>query len=427
MELPRGMRDLEPAELHKIHIIREKFEETASIFGFEMVDPSPIESLSTLEAKSGPEIRKEIYNFRDKADREIALRFDFTVGMTRYVASKQFARMPAKFGSFGGVWRYNEPQKGRYRYFHQWNVEIFGTPSVESESEVIEFASILFEKLGIGDSLICINHRELVESFIKKTYPGFENDRDWTIIGDSFRMIDKAAKKPRKDLLAEYSKLPEQYAEALLDFAAAHGTPDKIESSVNVKDLEKWDHIKNLWDSLENRTVANKEINLGVVRGLDYYSGTVFEIFDSAGHDALAGGGRYDRLTKAFGRKDMGATGMAGGVERMIMAMDAHGTDWKNNTRYVSVTYMNPDLEKAAMHAASQIRRAGIRADVDLAGRAFKKQLKACSDSTYAVIIAPAEFEKGQIIIKDMHTGNQNTVPKDDFVNNLKNLMQKPE
>ena len=139
-----------------------------------MVDPSPIESLSTLEAKSGPEIRKEIYNFKDKADREIALRFDFTVGTTRHVASKQFERMPAKFSSFGGVWRYDEPQKGRYRYFHQWNVEVFGLPSVESESEIIEFASVLFAKLGIGDSLICINHRELVESFIKKTYPGFE-------------------------------------------------------------------------------------------------------------------------------------------------------------------------------------------------------------------------------------------------------------
>ena len=97
--------------------IREKFEETASIFGFKMVDPSPIESLSTLEAKSGPEIRKEIYNFKDKADREIALRFDFTVGTTRHVASKQFERMPAKFSSFGGVWRYDEPQKGTLPIF----------------------------------------------------------------------------------------------------------------------------------------------------------------------------------------------------------------------------------------------------------------------------------------------------------------------
>ena len=402
------MRDLESTELYKIHTIREKFEETASIFGFKMVDPSPIESLSTLEAKSGPEIRKEIYNFKDKADREIALRFDFTVGTTRHVASKQFERMPAKFSSFGGVWRYDEPQKGRYRYFHQWNVEVFGLPSVESESEIIEFASVLFAKLGIGNSLICINHRELVESFIKKTYPGFENDRDWTVIGDSFRMMDKAAKKPRKELLAEYSKLPVQYAESLLDFAAAHGTPEQVESAADVKNLEKWDHLKNLWDSLENRQVSSKEINLGIVRGLDYYSGVVFEVFDhDIGNDALAGGGRYDRLTKAFGREDIGATGMAGGVERTISAMDARNIEWKNNTRYVSVMYMRSDLEKEAMRIASQLRRAGIRADVDLAGRAFKKQLKASSDSTYAVIIAPTEFENDQIPQRPLQSNSQ--------------------
>ena len=154
---------------------------------------------------------------------------------------------------------------------------------------------MLFAKLGIGNSLICINHRELVESFIKKTYPGFENDRDWTVIGDSFRMMDKAAKKPRKELLAEYSKLPVQYAESLLDFAAAHGTPEQVESAADVKNLEKWDHLKNLWDSLENRQVSSKEINLGIVRGLDYYSGVVFEVFDhDIGNDALAGGGRYE-------------------------------------------------------------------------------------------------------------------------------------
>ena len=114
---------------------------------------------------------------------------------------------------------------------------------------------------------------------------------------------------------------------------------------------------------------------------------------------------------------------MAGGVERTISAMDARNIEWKNNTRYVSVMYMRSDLEKEAMRIASQLRRAGIRADVDLAGRAFKKQLKASSDSTYAVIIAPTEFENDQIIIKDMKTGEQDPVPKDNVVDKLKSLM----
>ena len=124
MELPRGMKDFEKNEMMKIEFVRQKFLETASVFGFNLMEPSPIELLSVLEAKSGPSIRDEIYQFQDKGDREVALRFDFTVGLTRYATSQKTLKLPAKLSSFGGVWRYDEPQKGRYRFFHQWNIEI---------------------------------------------------------------------------------------------------------------------------------------------------------------------------------------------------------------------------------------------------------------------------------------------------------------
>ena len=125
MELPRGMKDFDKNEMIKIEFVRQKFLETASVFGFNLMEPSPIELLSVLEAKSGPSIRNEIYQFQDKGDREVALRFDFTVGLTRYATSQKTLKLPAKLSSFGGVWRYDEPQKGRYRFFHQWNIEIF--------------------------------------------------------------------------------------------------------------------------------------------------------------------------------------------------------------------------------------------------------------------------------------------------------------
>jgi len=117
MELPRGMKDFEKNEMMKIEFVRQKFLETASVFGFNLMEPSPIELLSVLEAKSGPSIRDEIYQFQDKGDREVALRFDFTVGLTRYATSQKTLKLPAKLSSFGGVWRYDEPQKGRYRFF----------------------------------------------------------------------------------------------------------------------------------------------------------------------------------------------------------------------------------------------------------------------------------------------------------------------
>ena len=109
MELPRGMKDFDMEETIKIEFVHQKFLETAEAFGFNLMEPSPIELLSVLEAKSGPAIRDEIYQFKDKGDREVALRFDFTVGLTRYVASQKNLKLPAKLSSFGGVWRYDEP------------------------------------------------------------------------------------------------------------------------------------------------------------------------------------------------------------------------------------------------------------------------------------------------------------------------------
>ncbi|HEY1247656.1 MAG TPA: ATP phosphoribosyltransferase regulatory subunit, partial [Nitrososphaera sp.] len=167
LDLPRGMRDLDPQEFANISYIRETFFEIARLFNFQITEPSPLETLATLEAKSGASITKEIYSFRDKGDREVALRFDLTIGLTRYVASRRELRMPVKLGSFAGVWRYDEPQAGRYRYFHQWDVEVYGPFNQESNAEVIEFVYRFLRKLGLEVS-IEINDRNLIEQYIRK-------------------------------------------------------------------------------------------------------------------------------------------------------------------------------------------------------------------------------------------------------------------
>ena len=117
MELPRGMKDFDKNEMIKIEFVRQKFLETASVFGFNLMEPSPIELLSVLEAKSGPSIKDEIYQFQDKGDREVALRFDFTVGLTRYATSQKTLKLPAKLSSFGGVWRYDEHKRVGIDFF----------------------------------------------------------------------------------------------------------------------------------------------------------------------------------------------------------------------------------------------------------------------------------------------------------------------
>ena len=132
------MKDFEAQESADIEHVRSHFKRISGLYGFSFMDPSPIESLATLETRSGHAIRDEIYYFKDKGDREVALRFDFTMGLTRYAASRKSMRLPAKIAAFGGVFRYDEPQKGRYRYFHQWDIEVYGKPNLESEAETIE-------------------------------------------------------------------------------------------------------------------------------------------------------------------------------------------------------------------------------------------------------------------------------------------------
>ncbi|PIN82328.1 MAG: histidine--tRNA ligase, partial [Nitrosopumilales archaeon CG11_big_fil_rev_8_21_14_0_20_33_24] len=303
MELPRGMKDFEYKENANIEHIRNHFKKLSDLYGFSFMDPSPIELLSVLETKSGSAIRDEIYYFKDKGDREVALRFDFTVGLTRYASLQKSMRLPAKISAFGGVFRYDEPQKGRYRYFHQWDVEIYGKPGLESDAEIIELTSRLFDSLLLKDITIDINHRNLVESFINQTF----DSKDTVLVSDMLRAIDKIQKKSKQEILNEFKdRYDTSKLEKILEFSQIKGTILEVESKLDTSKLQSWNELKQLFSSLENRGVANIRINFGIVRGLDYYSGMVFEVFDKNSKlGALAGGGRYDSLTKAFGREDI--------------------------------------------------------------------------------------------------------------------------
>jgi len=401
MELPRGMKDFDRDEIIKIEFIRQKFLETANAFGFDLMEPSPIELLDTLEKKSGSAIKNEIYQFKDKGDREVALRFDFTVGLTRYVASQKTLKLPAKFSSFGGVWRYDEPQKGRYRFFHQWNIETFGNLNVEHDAELIEFTSQFFSNLRLQNISIEINHRKLVESYIKQIF----ELNDTTLLHDIFRAVDKVQKKSKDEILQEYKQKghsPEKL-EKILEFSNLKGTPSEIEQSFDTSSLDGWNELCNLYDSLKNRGTDNIRINFGIVRGLDYYSGIVFEAFDTSSDlGALVGGGRYDSLPKVFGRDDLGATGVAGGVERIILRLDEQGISCTPSSGGISVLYVNDELKPHAINCASILRKLGMSVNINLTAKPLKKQMEMSSNSKFCVIFAPKEFSEKQVVLRNM-------------------------
>jgi len=402
------MKDFEKTETANIEHIRSHFKKLSNLFGFSFMDPSPIELLSTLETKSGPAIRDEIYYFQDKGNREVALRFDFTIGLTRYAASQKSMKLPAKISSFGGVFRYDEPQKGRYRYFHQWDLEIYGKPTLESEAEVLELTSRLFDSLLLKNITIDINHRSLVESYINKIF----DSKEPQLIADILRAVDKITKKSKDEILSEFKdRYDSEKLEKILEFSQIKGTITEVEKLFDTTQLESWDELKLLFDSLENRGVSNIRINFGIVRGLDYYSGIVFEVFDkNSTLGALAGGGRYDTLPQAFGREDIGATGVAGGVERIILTMQEQNIISENIQKRVAVLYINDEMQKVAHSIASLLRLANIPTDIDLAGRNIKKQMNQATNSRLAIIVGPQELEQGNVVLRDMINGTEGVI-----------------
>ena len=415
------MKDFDMDEMIKIEYVRQIFLETSKAFRFNLIEPSPIELLSVLEAKSGPSIRDEIYQFKDKGDREVALRFDFTVGLTRYATSQKNLKLPAKFSSFGGVWRYDEPQKGRYRFFHQWNIETFGNLNTEHDAETIEFTSRFFDNLKLQNISIDINHRKLVESYINQVFESNE-----TTLHDIFRAVDKTQKKSKDEILQEYKQKgysPEKL-EKILEFSNLKGTPSEIEQSFDTSSLDGWNELCNLYDSLKNRGIDNIRINFGIVRGLDYYSGIVFEAFDTTSDlGALVGGGRYDNLPNAFGRNDLGATGVAGGVERIILRLDEQGISCIPSNDTTSVLYVNDELKSDAINCASKLRKLGITVNIDLTTKSLKKQMEISSSSKFSIIFAPEEFARGHVVLRNMIDRTEKQISLDELITDPKSVL----
>ena len=417
LDLPRGMRDISQEDAFYIHYIKEKFYETIASYNFQIIEPSPIELLSTLEAKSGKSIINEVYSFKDKGGRDIALRYDLTIGITRFAISKRDIRMPIKFANFGGVFRYDEPQAGRYRYFHQWDIEIYDNFKTDAEAEIIELVSNFFAKLNL-ETIIEISDRRILEEYIKLRY-GLDDENS---IGNLFRAIDKVPKKGVRQVCTEYKDIvDEQILQDLLEISSFKGGILDLASHEKLKNLKSISYLQDLFLSLELRGIQNIRVNLGIVRGLDYYSGIVFEIFDKVSNvGSLVGGGRYDKLTRVFGRPDIGAAGAAGGVERIILALQYHKKLPKNIKKIVYIANSNESVRNSALSILSSLRKKGFTVEYDLSNRSLRKQLYDASSKgvSLTIIVAPEEIAKNNVIIKNMKDGKE-------IVENIESLDKK--
>jgi histidyl-tRNA synthetase len=412
------MRDIEPDEYSRHAKVRSAFEDVARLYNFQVMEPAALEHLSILRAKSGEDVDKEIYAFKDKGGRDVGLRFDLTVGITRYVCSRRDLRLPAKIASFGGMWRYDEPQYGRYRWSHQWDLEIFGPPSVDSDAEVIDASSAILRRVGLQRALIKVGDRRVVEGFIRNKL----GITDSAKMVELMRALDKVEKKTRRELEEEYTAKGFSRGELgeLLALGELSGEPDKVLHKTSEMKLAFTEDLTRLRDILRSRGVANVEYSLRIVRGIDYYTGIVFEAVDGANPKlgSLCGGGRYDALPRALGRADLSATGAAGGVEREAMSMAKEQTV---SGRSAVVACASPDAYGYASAVLARIRGEGIPGDLSLPGRSLGKQLEDAAKAgvSWALIVGMKELAGKSVTLRDMKAGKEEVLPLSEAIRRL--------
>ena len=276
-----------------------------------------------------------------------------------------------------------------------------------AEAEVIEFTSSIFNRLGLRVRIEVGNRKVVQEYITKKLKIKTQNE-----VVELLRAIDKVAKKTNDELLKEYEPLGFKREDLieLFKFAATRGTWDKVSSLLSENDIDGTP-FEDLSQEITNRKIKDVSINLGIVRGLDYYTGTVFEVFSSKDETigALAGGGRYDSLPAAFGRTDLTAVGVAGGVDRMISLLNGR---MDSKSKVVLVAYTSDEMKGIATTITSTLRSADIPCIQDIMGRSLRKQLEIASSRAVeqVVIVGPTELASGEVTVRNMKEGSEERV-----------------
>ncbi len=409
----------------------DKIREVVRKYGFQMVEPTTIENLRTLEAKSGPAIRKEIYWFKDKSGRSLGLRFDQTVGLARMVANRYDLPEPVKYATIGGNWRYDEPQFGRYRYFTQWDIEIFGSESPVADAEVICVGADILGNVGLKDFVVKISNRRLTESYLRQL-----GIRSGIQLEQSLRIIDKIRKSSREELRKEFKaiRIKDAAIEEIFSFISVSGPPSRVIENLNALNLSEETGKKGLEELkiLADALAAFGRLplclyDLSIVRGIGYYDGIVFEAFDKDGEDigSIFGGGRYDKLCKIYGKRDIPATGVAGGIERLMISLERANLFPKiRQTAKVFIATVQDGVRSEALKLAQSLRDSGIGTETDLKARNLSKQLEYANSASipYVIVLGPQELRSQVVKIKNMATRTEVEASLTDLASKLQSL-----
>ena len=439
--VPKGMRDFLPEDVLKreyvFGVIRDVFE----TFGFEPIDTPTLELRETLLGKSGEEADKLIFYAQHPGGKEeLALRYDLTVPLSRYVAMHEHdLPLPFRRYHIAPVWRADRPQKGRYREFYQCDADIIGVPDMSADAEIVSVVSTALVQLGFEDFMVKVNNRKILTGI--GTWAGVADAN----LGDLYRSIDKLDKIGLDGVIKELrdSGVAEDVAGRMFDLLQlrdeANGgglaaldalrgeLSDVAIAQEGIRELEEMAAYMAAFGVPQDKV----DIDFAMVRGLGYYTGPVFETVitqpDNLG--SVTGGGRYDELIGLFRKQSLPTTGSSLGVERIFDLMDLLGLyppDLIGTVVQVLVTAFNAETQADTLRLASDLRAAGVRTEAYLQPRRnLGKQFKYADRKNVPVvaILGPDEIAQGQVSFKRMHDGKEITVPRDAAVQAARDLL----
>ncbi len=411
---PKGTKDMMPEDAYKWHYLEEKFADICRRYGFEEIRTPVFEHTELFQRGVGDTtdiVQKEMYTFKDFAGRSITLRPEGTSPVVRaYVEHKGYAGVqPHKIYYNIPCFRYEKPQSGRLREFHQFGVEIFGSSDMMADAEVIAIGYDFIKEMGITDVQLQINsvgcpecrgkHREALKDFLKPKYDQLCPTCQERFHTNPMRILD--CKSPIDQELVKDAPM-------MLDYLC-----DECKQAF--EDLKK-----NL-DAFGIEYVVNPKI----VRGLDYYTKTAFEFVTTkiGAQGTVCGGGRYDGLIEEVGGPSTPGVGWGMGKERMLMTMEACGFEIPQEPgTEVFIAYMGDAGKMAALKLMKELRENGVAVQMDVMGRNLKNQFKHANriDAKKTVVIGESELESGRLTVKDMVSGDQTEVAMDEIVDLLK-------
>ncbi len=412
IQCPRGTRDFLPDEMERRRYYEGKLRSVALRFGFRETETPIFEDAELFILRSGPNVLNELYAFKDKGDRDLALRPEMTAPAIRmFVNSMSNEPKPIKIFYFGQCFRYERPQSGRYREFFQFGAELIGSATPETDAEAIALASAMIEALGLKDYKIRIGHIGVLRQ--KLADAGVPKEKTAEVLQKLDKKLYDEARPMMEDL-----NIGTQDIEEIFELTETVGGIEVIDKVPG----EPGEYLRSLIGILSAMGVDDVEIDLGVVRGLDYYTGMVFEAEAPVlgAEKQICGGGSYT-LSELFGGERVFSTGFAIGFDRILLAMEKEGISYEQKGIDAYVVPVSDDVRIKAAEITAMLRRAGISCDMDIMGRKMAKALKYASSARarFAIIVGKNELEQGSVTFRNMASGDQETVPITELVRHI--------